>query len=223
MTVGKICFTEENFVRSLYPNLGSVPGYQENQQNRDFVTRAIYESWAWLNGQALIVMPDSANRTYRVLSRRAEQFGGYQEFLDWHETRFLNREALTHLPIDIWDDFLQRRFSNAVQSAFRHLEIEIRRVGTYPDDKIGLDLVNDAFAPGDNRGRQPGPLADPRLQVAERQGVQALFRGGMATYRNPTAHREIEFESAAEVAEIIIFANKLARMVARAETRIANQ
>jgi uncharacterized protein (TIGR02391 family) len=215
---------ESKFINSVAPkhtHLAKV-GYPHSRQTRAVVEKAIFEAWAWLEGQALIVKGDTINPTYRVLSRRAREFADSDAFLPWEETRFLRRENLTHLPAVVWHRFAQGELTDAVQKAMKHVEIEIRRVGGFGDADLGKAMVGTAFAPGDDQGtRAPGPLTDMELPVGERHGILALFQGAIATYRNPSAHREMDFQHAAEAAEIIMFANSLARMVTRAEERIA--
>lgn len=106
-------------------------------------------------------------------------------------------------------------YDTAVHQGLKAVEIAVRAAGGFGDDDIGLGLMNKAFA-------EDKPLADPSALPAEQQGVASLFRGAVAAYRNPTSHRDVEFEDPAEAAEVIILANLLLRISDRATARIAN-
>ena len=71
-----------------------------------------------------------------------------------------------------------------------------------------------AFRPG-------GPLADSGAASREQEGVMQLFRGAHLAYRNPASHRDVGYSDLAEVAEVILLANLLLRLTARAAARSA--
>lgn len=49
----------------------------------------------------------------------------------------------------------------------------------------------------------------------EQQGLSDLYAGGIATFKNPSGHRAVEFEDPVEAAEVVAFASLLLRMLDR--------
>jgi len=103
-------------------------------------------------------------------------------------------------------------YDNAVHLGLKAVEVAVRAAGGFSNANVGLDLVTGAFRVG-------GPLADSSALPAEQEGVLALFRGAVAAYRNPTSHRDIEFDDPAEAAEVIRLASLLLRITDRAAVR----
>jgi uncharacterized protein (TIGR02391 family) len=101
--------------------------------------------------------------------------------------------------------------------AFREVEIAVRDAGRFPADLVGVELMRQAFR-AVNRPNQaaqtPGPLTDANLPVAEQEGMAHLFAGAIGLYKNPQSHRYVP-TSAAEAAEVVLFASHLLRIVDR--------
>lgn len=60
-----------------------------------------------------------------------------------------------------------------------------------------------------------GPLSDGQHEGGERQGMMDLFAGAIATFKNPTSHREVTFDDPVEAAKLIAFASLLHRILDR--------
>ena len=114
------------------------------------------------------------------------------------------------------DDYLVKPFSLAELLA-RVRALLRRGSGSFPADLVGVDLIRQAFRPI-NRPNQsaqtPGPLTDTNLPIAEQEAMAHLFAGSVGLYKNPQSHRYVP-TSAAEAAEIILFASHLLRIVHR--------
>lgn len=105
----------------------------------------------------------------------------------------------------------------AVLEAMKQVEGRVRTLSGL--DGFGVDLVNRAFSPA-KAGSAAGPLADPApVDPQEARGVRDLFAGAVAAFRNPAAHRTIDYEDASEAAEVILLADLLLRMLERIEHR----
>ena len=63
-----------------------------------------------------------------------------------------------------------------------------------------------------------GNLTDPCQHPDEKQARKLLFLGAIGAYKNPSSHREVEFDPE-EAAEIIIIASHLLRIVDSCEGR----
>lgn len=81
--------------------------------------------------------------------------------------------------------FAQGRLDEAVRDATLRLEARLRALCGAPADRIGTDLVGDAFKP------DGGFLEPVSLPKAEREGVFALYRGAIQQIRNPVGHRAV--------------------------------
>jgi len=58
-----------------------------------------------------------------------------------------------------------------------------------------------------------GPLTDMAADEAEREARAHLFAGAIGSYKNPQSHRNVDLDDPDEVAEIIMLANHLLRIV----------
>jgi uncharacterized protein (TIGR02391 family) len=113
----------------------------------------------------------------------------------------------------VYPAFLRGEYDTAVFQAFREVEIAVRDAGRFPADLVGVELMRQAFR-AVNRPNQaaqtPGPLTDANLPIA----MAHLFAGAIGLYKNPQSHRYVP-TSAAETAEVVLFASHLLRIVDR--------
>jgi uncharacterized protein (TIGR02391 family) len=109
--------------------------------------------------------------------------------------------------------FLIRKPDQAVFASLRAVEIRVRSLGGYGPEKIGADLMNNAFGPG-------GPLTDSASPKGEQEGTRALFAGAFGALRNPTGHRQVEYDDLSEAAEAVHLASLLMRILDRVEERL---
>lgn len=105
--------------------------------------------------------------------------------------------------------FVLGEFEAAALIAMREVEIAVREKARLDDAIYGVKLMNDAFA-------DDGPLVDPDALRAERQGLQSLFGGAIAVFKNPASHRRVEFDDPTDAVEVVLFADLLLRMIDRA-------
>jgi hypothetical protein len=73
--------------------------------------------------------------------------------------------------------------------------------------------MNRAFGP-------KGALTDTAAVKGEQEGTRMLFAGAYATLRNPSGHREIDYDDVAEAAEAVTTASLLMRILDRVERRV---
>jgi hypothetical protein len=88
------------------------------------------------------------------------------------------------------------------------VEIRVRKKAGYGHEEYGRDLMVHAFGPN-------GPLTDPSAPKGERDAMRELFAGAISRCKNPSSHREVQFEDPTEAIDMICFANQLLRMVER--------
>ena len=93
------------------------------------------------------------------------------------------------------------------------VEIRVRQLGGYPDHLIGVDLMNQAFG-------SSGKLTGPTMQKGEKEGTRALFAGAYALLRNPSGHREVNYDDVSEAADAVQTASLLMRILDRIDRRL---
>lgn len=94
------------------------------------------------------------------------------------------------------------------------VEVRIRNLGGFGDNDIGVPLINKAFGPN-------GPLTDQQAVKGEQEGTRALFVGAYAVFRNPSGHREVDYDDVTEAAEMVHTASLLMRILDRVQGRLA--
>jgi uncharacterized protein (TIGR02391 family) len=108
--------------------------------------------------------------------------------------------------------FAIKQPDQAVFTSLREVEIRVRKLGRFPADAIGVDLMNKAFGPS-------GPLTDLAALKGEQEGTRALFAGAMGVLRNPAGHRQVDLDMA-EAVEAVALASLLMRILDGAEERL---
>jgi len=109
--------------------------------------------------------------------------------------------------------FLLGEYENAIFVSMKAVEVRVRKLSKLGDEVIGVDLMTKAFKSG-------GPLADPSAPAGEVQGTMYLFAGAYAVLRNPSGHREVEFDDVTEASEAVITASLLMRILDKVDKRI---
>ena len=92
------------------------------------------------------------------------------------------------------------------------VEVRVRDLCGFGDELTGVDSMNRAFGP-------TGPLTDGEAVKGEREGTRMMFAGAYAMLRNPSGHREIDYDDVGEAAEAVVVASLLMRVLDRVEHR----
>ena len=64
--------------------------------------------------------------------------------------------------------------------------------------------------------REDGPLSDPSLEAGEQQARMALYWGAIGVFKNPSSHRQVDFDDPTLASEVILLADLLLRLDADA-------
>lgn len=64
---------------------------------------------------------------------------------------------------------------------------------------------------------ETGALASSAMDAGEHVARMELFAGAIGFFKNPTSHREVEFQDPTEAAEVILFSDLLMRILDRIE------
>jgi len=174
---------------------------------------AITEAMAWLRARALIARTpgqtaDSAisvTRTGRRVAAEGPTAFRAAERLQGGIHPQIEREARPQ--------FLIGKYELGVFAAMKAVEVRVRQLGGYPDRLIGVDLMNQAFG-------ADGKLTDPSMVKGEKEGTRALFAGAYAILRNPSGHREVNYDDVSEAADAVQTASLLMRILDRVEARL---
>ena len=109
---------------------------------------------------------------------------------------------------DAWKLFGQGYKTQAVFEAFKEVEQAVREAGGFKDGDVGVKLMRKAFA------TREGPLSDPSTPDAEQEATAHMFSGAIGHFKNPSSHRDVEYEHAAAF-EALLLASHLLRIVER--------
>jgi uncharacterized protein (TIGR02391 family) len=190
----------------------TIPSHQSPfpQNKRPEIDLAISEAWAWLEREGLLIPASDTNghNGWRVLSRRARSHA--------QDVDASRRAAPITFPKELlhprileraWPAYMRTDFDNAAFEAMKAVEIVVRDAAGYGPEKIGVNLIQDAFSQG------KGPLADTIAHSAEQVSRMNLFWGAIGSYKNPQSHRDVNLDDPVEALEIILLANHLLRIV----------
>jgi uncharacterized protein (TIGR02391 family) len=113
----------------------------------------------------------------------------------------------------IKSQFLIGEYELGAFAAMREVEIRVRELSGADSSLIGVKLMSNSFS-------ERGTLSDPELDPGERVGIMNLFAGAIGTFKNPSSHRQVNYEDPTEASEVVLLADLLMRLLDRIETRI---
>lgn len=174
---------------------------------------AVTEAMAWLRARALIARrpgqpSDSAiviTRTGRRVATEGPTAFRASERLQGGIHPRIEREARPQ--------FLIGKYELGVFASMKAVEVRVRQLGGFPEHVIGVDLMNQAFGP-------TGKLTDSSIAKGEQEGTRALFAGAYVVLRNPSGHREVNYDDVSEAADAVQTASLLMRILDRVEGRL---
>jgi uncharacterized protein (TIGR02391 family) len=177
---------------------------------------AMTEAMGWLRARALIARTPgqtsdaaiSVTRTGRRVADEGPTYFRAAERLQGGIHPLIEREARPQ--------FLIGKYDLGVFASMKAVEVRVRQLAGFPDDVIGVALINRAFGPNGN-------LTDLSTAPGEQEGTRALFAGAYAVLRNPAGHREVNYDDVSEAADAVQTASLLMRILDRVETRINPQ
>lgn len=178
--------------------------------------RAIFEAWQSLTANGLLAQDhEQHNGSWYFVTRRGDELARDPEGLvRLAAERRIGVALHPRLARRIRRQFLIGEYELAAFAAMREVEIRVRELsgaGNASGD-LGVKLVKRVF--GDD-----GVLTDPNAESGERQATMALFWGALGAFKNPTSHREVEFDDPTEASEVVLFADLLLRVLDRVAAR----
>ena len=179
----------------------------------DEIQRALAEAFAWLEGRGLVAHdPTQSSSDSRFVTRTGRLVA--EEGPDaFYATERLQRGLHRVIEAKARPQFLIGEYEQGVFVAMKAVEVRVRQLCNLGDDVVGVDLMNKAW------GRE-GKLTDKEAVPGEQEGTRALFAGAYAVFRNPSGHREVDYDDVVEAAEMVQTASLLMRILDRAERRL---
>lgn len=172
--------------------------------------RNIEEAFSWLQREVLIANePSQSSDNWFFVTRR-----GWALLDDPAARARLKAEARLQIELHplladrVRSQFLLGEYEPAAFLALRQVEIEVRERAGAAADELGVALMKSAF-------REGGPLASPQLEAGEQQATMALYWGAIGVFKNPSSHRQVDFEDPTLASEVILLADLLLRMLDR--------
>ncbi len=178
------------------------------------IQRALAEAFAWLEGRGLLALDpgqQSSNALFVTRTGRLVAEDGPDTF---YATERLQRGLHSTIEAKARPQFLIGEYEQGVFVAMKAVEVRVRKLCGLGDNVVGVDLMNKAW------GRD-GKLTDRDAVPGEQDGTRALFAGAYAVFRNPSGHRDVDYDDVVEAAEMVQMASLLMRILDRAERRIA--
>lgn len=178
------------------------------------VGRAIMEAWCWLEKEGMLApKPNNSEGSWTYVTKKGFKYQKRTDLETYKKGYLLRRENLYQNLFDnVYNLFIRGDYDTAVFRAYKEVEVRVREKAELPADMVGVTLMRTAFNP------DSGPLADKNAVPAERQATSDLFAGSIGLFKNPSSHRIVNYEDAAEAAEMILFANYLLRLVERCKS-----
>lgn len=175
------------------------------------VGNLIMEAWCWLEKKGMLApQPNNFGSDWRYVTKKGFKYRRKVDLETYRKGYLLRRENVDKSLFDnVYNLFIRGDYDTAVFRAYKEVEVRVREKAGLPADLLGVNLMRQAFNPA------YGPLSDMEALPAERQATSDLFAGSIGLFKNPSSHRKVNLDDAAEAAEIILFANYLLRLVER--------
>ena len=172
------------------------------------IGEAMTEAWIWLERELMLAPTPGKERQWLYVTRRGKELATAGDIGNYKRGNIISPNTLDPiLASKVVHLFIRGDYDTAVFQAFKELEIRVRSASSLPQELIGTDLMRSAFHP-DN-----GKLTDMTRPRAERDATGHLFAGAIGLFKNPSSHRDVNWDEPIECAELIYLANHLLRMV----------
>lgn len=176
-------------------NLGQYAGPHVQQ-----VSERLMEAWVWLEREGFLMPRPGHLDAWTTITRRGRQVLEAQDFTTYKRESVLRAVNLDAILVrKVKPAFLRGDYDTAIFQAFKEVEVRVRKKGDFPDGKIGVALMRDAFRPG------TGPLTDKATDAGEQVATMELFAGAIgrrirqATGTSTTARNRLQTSSASRI------------------------
>jgi len=168
----------------------------------------VTESWIWLENELMLAPTPGKERQWLYVTERGKKLVSESNIARYRAAKIIPPNSLDPiLATKVMPLFIRGDYDIAVFQAFKEVEIRVRKAASLPGGLLGVNLMRTAFHP------DTGVLTDTGRQAAERQATSDLFVGAIGLFKNPSSHRDVDWEDPIECAELIYLANHLLRIV----------
>jgi len=176
----------------------------------DDIRRLVTESWIWLERELMIAPNFRLSPGWIYITKRGKELAAQNDIYKYINSSRISAESLDPvLASKVYPLFIRGDYDTAVFQAFKEVEIRVRARALLSEEDYGVSLMRKAFD-ADN-----GPLTDMSRVRTEREATSHLFAGSIGLFKNPSSHREVDWEDPKECAQLVYLANQLIRIVER--------
>jgi uncharacterized protein (TIGR02391 family) len=168
----------------------------------------LMEAWVWLEKEGFLAPKPGDPGQWVFITRKGERVLEEENFDAYKKASMFPGHLDPVLIRMVKPLFVRGDYDTAVFRAFKEVEVRVRKNAGYGNDEYGRELMVHAFGP-------TGPLTDKGAPRGEQDALRELFSGAISQCKNPSSHREVQFEDAGEAIDLICFANQLLRIVDR--------
>jgi uncharacterized protein (TIGR02391 family) len=194
-------------------NYMNVVAQDHRYQGRKDAQQCVAEALGWLRSRGMIACPPGQNEPLALFITRAGRQALRNGVRLTRAAQQLQEGLHPLVQARARRQFLLAEYEQSVFVAMKAVEVRVRAMAGLADEVIGVDLMNKAFGPS-------GFLTDPGAVAGEREGTRSLFAGAYAVLRNPSGHRDVDYDEVAEAAEAVGAASLLMRILDRIEVRL---
>jgi uncharacterized protein (TIGR02391 family) len=174
----------------------------------DDYRKRLIEAWMWLEREGFVAPQPGRQDDWMYVTLKGQRILAAENFSAHKQSSLFPSHIDPVLIRNVKPLFIRGDYDTAIFRTFKEVEIRVRKKAKLKDEDIGVELMRKAF--GTN-----GALEDKEATKAERDRTRDLFVGAIGIFKNPSSHREVQFDDVLEVIDIISFANQLLRMVAK--------
>jgi uncharacterized protein (TIGR02391 family) len=192
---------------------------QEDGTRPDLI-EAMAEAWDWLHQHGLVALRPGTGSPdgWAFVTRRGCRVIKASEPLSLlRAEERINVELHPSIAEDVRAQFLLGKYEFAALAALKQVEIRVREMARARDGDVGVPLMRQAFKPSG------GPLTDPNQEAGEQEATSALFAGAIGVFKNPSSHREVEYDDPTFAAEVVLLGDLLLRMLDQVAIRLARK
>lgn len=180
------------------------------------VARAWVEAWEWCIARGLVTADLQKGTDRWAISRLGQRIAAEREPLTHlRSLALLETELHPRIAETARSLFVQGHYELAAFEAMKQVEIRVREMSGAGEGDIGVGLMREAFKPHKDKDGSIGPLTDPAQEKGEQEATSALYAGAIGVIKNPTSHRQVEYDDPTEASEAVLLADLLLRILDR--------
>lgn len=179
------------------------------------ISEVLSEAWSWLEREGFLAPSADVSGSGSKLdfvTRRGRKIKLKDDFKQFTHLNLLPRNVLDPiLSKKVWSSYIRGEFETAIFSAFKEVEIRMRKAAGASNKDITVNLARKAFNP------ETGVLTDKEAESGEKQACMELFSGVIGFYKSPSSHRDVDYEDPITAVSLILLANNLLKIIDQRE------